>query len=217
MPSRAPFSAVYPKCLFTRQVLPRWESLQNNIQPVPLRRDIFPRPIRFRVPSAPCRLILPRREHPNQHSQFAHAVRALQVPSALPALLFQSNVDLVHFAYPDSFSASHQCLARPSLIFALSMSRHSHTWPMLVSFSVVSRRFHRPRHISVADGQLQPRTTALHSKPPRTPLATQPESTPPLCHTPPCPQHLASTVAPGTLNASASTHRPIGSRPLRIL
>ena len=40
---------------------------------------------------------------------------------------------------------------------------------MLVSFSVVSRRFHRPRHISVADGQLQPRTTALHSKPPLTP------------------------------------------------
>ena len=30
---------------------------------------------------------------------------------------------MVHFAYPDSFSASHQCLARPSLIFALSMSQ----------------------------------------------------------------------------------------------
>ena len=53
---------------------------------------------------------------------------------------------VVHFAYHDSFSASHQCLARPSLIFALSMSRHSHTWPMLVSFSVVSPLPQTPTH-----------------------------------------------------------------------
>ena len=75
LPSSLP-QVPFPRSL--RLVLPRQEILAFNIQQVPSQRETFPTPIQFHAPSAPCRPVPFWREHPNQHRQFAHAVRLLR-------------------------------------------------------------------------------------------------------------------------------------------